>query len=344
MAFASHLQNNVQFSWDCPLTKTGKRSAHSTCAKSFAQEMGFQLIETSDDGNCFFYTLSKFAKRSNYAPLLLDSNEHRNARLLREQLVNHIEENFQEYIAFLSNNNNNLSPENQIRELRENGAWASSAGDLVPFAGANAFGININLYNILVLEDGDVVQLNQIRPQNPSSVFVSIMRVREGHFQLLWPRTGQFESNQGSYAAIPVSSSSSSSSSTAVHHSPKKDAIQAAYLAVKAAQIAVSAVKQNSNSPSSIGSNEKKLNQMIQHLNQLSISSQSVPNASFQPRRSTRSTRSKPRESPPRSPPKPRRTTRSTKRVNRSPPSSFTYANNNNNELRRAIEESMRYQ
>jgi hypothetical protein len=339
MAFSSHLQNNVQFSWDCPLTKTGKRSAHSTCAKSFAQEMGFQLIETSDDGNCFFYTLSKFAKRSNYAPLLLDSNEHRNARLLREQLVNHIEENFQEYIAFLSNNNNNLSPENQIRELRENGAWASSAGDLVPFAGANAFGININLYNILVLEDGDVVQLNQIRPQNPSSVFVSIMRVREGHFQLLWPRTGQFESNQGSYAAMSASSSSSSS----VHHSPKKEAIQAAHLAVQAAQIAVSAVKQNSKSPSSIGSNEKKLNQMIQHLNQLSISSLSVPNASFQPRRSTRSTRSKPIESPP----KPHRSTRSlrsTKKANRSPPSSFSYANNNNNELRRAIEESMRYQ
>ncbi len=330
----SHLQNNVQFSWDCPLTKTGKRSAHSTCAKSFAQEMGFQLIETSDDGNCFFYTLSKFAKRANYAPLLLDQNEHRNARLLREQLVDHIQSNFEEYIAFLSNNNN-LSPENQIRELRENGAWASSAGDLVPFAGANAFGININLYNIVVMDDGDVIQLNQIRPPQPSSVFVSIMRVREGHFQLLWPRSGQFQSNQG------VSSSVSNSST---NHLSKREAIEAAQLAVQAAQIAVHAVKQNSHPNSSFGSNEKKLNQMIQHLNQLSISRNSVPVSPPKTRRSTRSTRSKPIESIPVSPPKTRRSTRSTKKANRSPPSSFSYANNNNNELRRAIEESMRYQ
>jgi len=91
MKSLSHLTQNVDFRWECPFTKTGKRSAHSTCAKAFAQEMDFQLIETSDDGNCFFYTLSKFAKRANYAPLLLDQNEHRKARLLREQLVDHVE-------------------------------------------------------------------------------------------------------------------------------------------------------------------------------------------------------------------------------------------------------------
>jgi hypothetical protein len=333
MASMSHLQNNVQFSWNCPLTKTGKRSAHSTCAKSFAQEMGFQLIETSDDGNCFFYTLSKFAKRSNYGPLLLDQNEHRNARLLREQLVDHIEEHFDDYIAFLSNDNNNQSPESQIAELRENGAWASSAGDLVPFAGANAFGININLYNILVLEDSDVIQLNQIRPQQNSSVFISIMRVREGHFQLLWPRSGEFQSNRGSVGSVASSS---------VNQLSNKDVIQAAHLAVEAAQIAVKAAKQNSGPRHSLGSNEKKLNQMIQHLNQLSISSHSVQVSPPKTRRSTRSTRSKPVVSV--SPPKPHRSTRSTKKANRSPPSSFSYANNNNNELRRAIEESMRYQ
>lgn len=335
MSISSHLLNGAEFRWQCPLTKTGKRSAHSTCAKAFAQELGFQLIETSDDGNCFFYTLSKFGKRANYAPLIRDTNEHRNIRLLREELVDHIQEHFEQYIAFLSNNNENLSPENQIAELRENGAWASSAGDLVPFAGANAFGIHINLYNILVMDDHDEIQLTQIRSQQDTSVVVSIMRVREGHFQLLWPRSGEFHSIQyPSYSNAASSVSFASASSSSLNRS-KKEAVEAAHLAVQAAQIAVHAVK-NTNNQSSLSSNEKKLNQMIQHLNQLSISSQASRAESPVLRRSTRSTRSKS---------SPRYTTRkSTKKRNKSPSYSFSAANNNNNELRRAIEESMRYQ
>ena len=84
----SHMKNNPSFTWECPLTRTGKRSAHSTCGKEFSKEHGFQLIETSDDGNCFFYTLTKFGKRSGVESLLLESNEHRNAMALRQQLVN----------------------------------------------------------------------------------------------------------------------------------------------------------------------------------------------------------------------------------------------------------------
>ena len=335
MTSLSHLTQNVDFRWECPFTKTGKRSAHSTCAKAFAQEMDFQLIETSDDGNCFFYTLSKFGKRANYAPLLLDQNEHRNARLLREQLVDHIEQNIEKYIPFLLNNDNNLSPENQITELRENGAWASSAGDLVPFAGANAFGIHINLYNILVLDSRDEIQLNPIRSEKDTSVFVSIMRVREGHFQLLWPRSGQIQSNR---------SNVSTQASVSVQHHPKEnipDALHAAHLAVQAAQIAVDAAKKNTGRNHSLISNERKLNQMIKNLNQLSVSSA--------PRRSTRSKSVKP--SVYSAPSKTKRSTRSTvKKNNQSLSSSIGIRNNhknnnnnNNNNLRRALEESMRY-
>lgn len=295
--------------WTCPLTRTGKRSAHSTCAKEFAKEMGFQLIETSDDGNCFFYTLAKFAKRSGYAPLLLEENERRNAQALRQHLVDHMEENMDLYAPFLSNN-----IQEQVNELRQNGAWAMEAGDLVPMAGANAFGIHINMYNIVDHGDRDVVELVPLRSQEPSAVYVSIMRVREGHFQLLWPRSGEFQAS-GSPSRIfsPV---------CAPRSNDVTDVLAAAHTAVQAAHIAIQAAKKVSPSQS-LQNNEQKLNHMIRNLNQLSLG----------PRRSTRSTRSVTSLVSPA--PSQRRKPRTT-RKNRS-----YQNNNNNNALRRALEESL---
>lgn len=329
MAANSYLQNAPpSLEWTCPLTRTGKRSAHSTCAKEFAKEMGFQLIETSDDGNCFFYTLAKFAKRSGYAPLLLEDSESRNAQALRQVLVSHIQENLHEYAPFLANNNQSGSINQQVEELRENGAWASEAGDLVPIAGANAFAIHINMYNIVDAGDRDIVQLVPIRSPIPSEVYVSIMRVREGHFQLLWPRSGEFRSVERpsplsrSLSRSPPRASSASSAS--------EEIVAAAHVAVEAAQMAVHAAQRTQNSRS-LQNNEQKLNRMIRNLNQLSLASPA--------RRSTRSTRSTKPPSPPKTLSK-ARSTRSTqkKKANQS------FPNNNNNDLRRALEESLRYQ
>jgi len=336
MAGNSYLQNAPpSLEWSCPLTRTGKRSAHSTCAKEFAKEMGFQLIETSDDGNCFFYTLAKFAKRSGYTPLLLEDSESRNAQALRQVLVSHIQENLHEYAPFLANNNESGSINQQVEELRENGAWASEAGDLVPIAGANAFAIHINMYNIVDAGDRDIVQLVPIRSPTPSEVYVSIMRVREGHFQLLWPRSGEFRSTgrpsalSRSLSRSPPRASSASSASSA-----SNEIVAAAHVAVQAAQMAVH-VAQRSHNSRSLQHNEQKLNRMIHNLNQLSLASSASSASSA--RRSTRSTRSTKPPSPPKSK---ARSTRSTqkKKANQS------FPNNNNNDLRRALEESLRYQ
>jgi hypothetical protein len=311
-------RTNRPFTWTCPLTRTGKRSAHSTCAKEFAKEMDFQLVETSDDGNCFFYALTKFGKRSGFAPLLLESNEHKNAMALRELLVNHIQDNIHTYEQFIFNDNALGSINNQIEELRENGAWASDVGDLVPVAGANVFGIHINMYNISDEANRDIIRLIPIRSQQPASVVVSIMRVREGHFQLLWPRSGQFENHN-----------------VRNDYSDEKDVIVAAKMAVEAAQVAVSAAKEiarNSrnahNSP--LKNQEKQLNKMIHNLNQLSLGA---------PRRSTRLSRSTQSVGSVGSVKTSKR--RSTRK--KSPSQNGSYENNNN-ELRRVLEESMQVQ
>ena len=350
-ASSSHLRNqNIPFEWECPLTRTGKRSAHSTCAKEFAKELGFQLIETSDDGNCFFYTLTKFGRRSGFEPFLLEPNEHKNAMALRQQLVNHIQDNFHEYGHFLFNNNHGSINE-QIEELRGNGVWASEAGDLVPVAAANAFGIHINLYNIEDRGDRDVIRLVSIRSSLPSNVYVSIMRVREGHFQLLWPRSGEFSIERNGQPGQLGQ--------------PERAVVAAAHSAVQAAQMAVSIAKQiissstsssfpsSSSSPSSssfpsLSKNEQALNQISRNLNQLSLGAS--PNYSG-PRRSTRSTRStRPASSTAststRAAPKKRASTRKNRNRNRknrnNNNNASLYLNNNN--LQRAMEESYRYQ
>jgi hypothetical protein len=327
-----HLDNhNVSFTWPCPLTKTKKRSAHSTCAKEFAKEHGFQLIETSNDGNCFFYTLTKFAKRADYEPFLLESSEHRNAMALRQLLVDHIQENFDQYADFLFNNNNAGTIHQQVEGLRKNGAWASEAGDLVPIAAANAFHIHINLYNIEDRGDHDVIHLVPIRSSSPSNVYVSIMRVREGHFQLLWPRSGEFQrsasvsSSASSSAPLPLSATQHVRNSFPLHH----EVLSAAHSAVQAAEVAVSVAKKMSSS-SSLSQNERALNKISRNLNQLSLGTSG-------PRRSTRTSRST--QSTPISPPK----RRSSTRKNKNNLTSSFYVNNNNN-LQRAINASIQYQ
>ena len=343
MSYTNHLSpsSTLSFRWECPLTQTGKRSAHSTCAKEFAKELGFQLIESSDDGNCFFYTLTEFGRRSKYAPLQLERNRDDNAMALRQQLVQHIQDNLYMYEPFLANNNEAGTVNEQIEELRENGAWASSAGDLVPMAGPNAFGIHINMYNIENGGDYDYISLIPFRSEQPTNVYVSIMRVREGHFQLLWPRSGVFQ--RGS----PPRNAGLSGSNV---HSDEKEVLDAVKVSVKAAQHAVQVAKKVLAPSRSIQSEERKLNQIAQNLGNLSLGGPA--------RRSTRSTRATRSQASHRSPPansRPSRSSRSSRasytRKNKSPlpslsPPSSRHGSyeNNNNDLRRAIEASLQHQ
>jgi len=309
------MDNRRPYTWTCPLTKTGKRSAHSTCAKAFAKEHDFQLIDTSDDGNCFFYALTKFGKRSHYDPLVLHSNEHKNSMLLRQQLVDYIESHMDKFSQFLYHNNNAGTVNEQIRELRQNGAWALEAGDLVPVAGAHAFHINIDLFNIVVGADRDIVERIRIDSEEPSDVYVSIMRVNEGHFELLWPRS---QSITRPFMAKNVPSQNAS------------------HDAMYAAQIAVSAAKESTNS---IKHDEQKLNQLVSKLNQLSVSKSSRPSSTRRHNNSIASRVSA-------------RRTRTSTRKKKEPQSFMNNRNNykgnnnqenNNNNLRRALEASLSY-
>ena len=200
------MNSNSEIIWACPLTKTGKKSkakdAHAKCAQQFANENHFELIHTADNGDCFFNTLTKFALLTNNRKLLklnnnnnnnsdydakYDMEGHPNDIILRRDLVNYMEENLQDYIMYI--NNSNTSVENQLNSLRKSGVWDMSLGDLVVPVGANAFGININLYNIEENEYGkDIIKLTKyVSRYNQSDIYVNIIRINEGHFELLLP-------------------------------------------------------------------------------------------------------------------------------------------------------------
>jgi hypothetical protein len=265
--------------WPCPVTKTGKKSkardAHAKCAKLFSEQNRFELIHTADNGDCFFNTLTKFAIINNYKPLLLLNNNnysnnnirnntsgHQNDELLRNKLVDHIEENLQNYIAFINNTNNSI--ESQLHSLRQSGVWDANIGDLVPPAGANAFQININLYNIEENAQGrDVIKLEQYFSEIPSDVFVNIIRINEGHFELLIPRSNHINGLEEKNESKCI-----------------EEARSAALIATEAAQIAVQTAKKLSNTQhtnESLKMNERKLNNVVSKLENLSLKQESAP-------------------------------------------------------------------
>jgi hypothetical protein len=355
------MNNNSEIVWACPLTKTGKKSkakdAHAKCAQQFANERKFELIHTADNGDCFFNTLTKFAILTDNRELLRSNNTHYDAKydmdghpndmILRKDLVNHIEDNLQDYIFYI--NNSNASVESQLHSLRKSGVWDTSIGDLVVPIGANALHININLYNIEENKEGkDIIKLTKYKSQDPSDVYVNIIRVNDGHFELLLPFSNQNIKNRNQ-----VEEQNNSRCT--------EEAVSAALIATKAAQVAMNYAKKLSNNSQILillNKNEKNMENMTNELEKLSMTKSrrssrlsaknknslkksSEPSQS----RSSRSTRSMSRATQNKKrenqntlnksyKPKTKRTTRK-KKINN---------NNNNNNMRAAIEASLRNQ
>lgn len=282
------MNNNSEIVWACPLTRTGKKSkakdAHAKCAQEFANENHFELIHTANNGDCFFNTLTRFALLTNNRELLKSTNNieydakydmegHPNDLVLRDYLVNHMEENLQDYIAFI--NNSRISVENQLDLLRKGGLWDTDIGDLVVPVGANAFGININLYNIEENEKGhDIIKLTKyVSSYYPSDVYVNIMRINDGHFELLLPFPSKKRESRNQ-----VEEKNNSDCT--------KKAIEAAKISTEAAIISLNYAKKISNNKlinTSLHSNETNVRKMANKLEQLSISN----NVGAKPRRSS---------------------------------------------------------
>jgi hypothetical protein len=173
--------------------KSRSKDLYKACATEFAKQAPFAIIETLDDGNCFFDTLSKAGQYYHIATL------HGNHTTLRANLVQYMMGHIDELIPyFVSNNNNNnnknhnsnVSPFDRIMALGEDGAWDNKDGDLISQVAGDAFHININLYDIKENETtrGYHFTVNKIVFANYNgSPTIDILRINDGHYEFLQP-------------------------------------------------------------------------------------------------------------------------------------------------------------
>jgi hypothetical protein len=164
--------------YDCPVLKSGKSSATSTCARKFAEDNRFIIIKTVDDGNCFYDTLSKFGEKKNI------DRVNRSHLVLRKELVDKLltnKNNVAPYILY----NTPAQLVSIIKELGRNGIWDNDTSDIVSQYASKVFNIILNIFDV----KGGVINKITMRPlsENKSTVEVNMLRINDSHYQLLWP-------------------------------------------------------------------------------------------------------------------------------------------------------------
>jgi hypothetical protein len=172
--------------YECSLSRTGKLPDDKTCAKEFAKDNNFKIIEIDGDGNCFYNTLSTFGEKANLERL---NKPH---LVLREELVDKLLENpskVANYIIY----NNEFELLNKIVKLKNNGEWINDTSDIVSQYASTVFNIILNIFDVnkVIIKKKNKKIINKItmRPlsTNNSTVEVNMLRTNDNHYQLLWP-------------------------------------------------------------------------------------------------------------------------------------------------------------
>ena len=186
---------------------TCKARKYESCAVEFAKHHGFEIIETRDDGNCFFDTLSKAGDLYN-VPTLSFTHQNLRAQLV-EYMMNHVDEIAPFFSANNGNNGNNSNnsnnsrnnsfgnhgsndPVTRILQLGEDGNWDNNDGDMVSQVAADAFKININIYD--VKKQKGRFSINKIQIHKGAYHTVDILRINDGHYQLLFSNSPKSKS------------------------------------------------------------------------------------------------------------------------------------------------------
>lgn len=161
------------------VTYACKNKTHEACSKNVAKQLGMRIIETIDDGNCFFDTLATYGWAYHYEPL------ERPHQQLRQMIVDHMHENMHLYYeSIIANENKGETVESMIESLREDMVWDNDMGDLLSQIAAEAFHVNIFLYDV---DPPNVRRIRATETQYPGPP-VHMLRINDGHYQLLLPQ------------------------------------------------------------------------------------------------------------------------------------------------------------
>ena len=161
------------------VTYACKNKTHKACSTNVAKQLGMRIIETIDDGNCFFDTLATYGWAYHYEPL------ERPHQQLRQMIVDHMHENMHLYYeSIIANENKGETVESMIESLREDMVWDNDMGDLLSQIAAEAFHVNIFLYDV---DPPNVRRIRATETQYPGPP-VHMLRINDGHYQLLLPQ------------------------------------------------------------------------------------------------------------------------------------------------------------
>lgn len=219
-------------------------SAPSSIEKAF-NSRGFVRIPSSDDGNCFYYTLSNWMKLFDYLLKNKDgeavSKNHMN---LRKMVVDHMSElhadnpfTFADYFPdftpsgkpkYKSEESKHRYIKGAITQLRRNGLWDSILSDHVPRMASETFNLHITLYDwnddmkdfvVYELNEGGEPHLNILRDTNhfelliPKGEFTNAIKARLGNIEAA-NSGNEVENKSKKKTAITRKKRSSSRSST----------------------------------------------------------------------------------------------------------------------------------
>jgi hypothetical protein len=155
-----------------------KNKTHKACSNNLAKQLGMRIIETIDDGDCFFDTLATYGWAYHYEPL-----EHPHQQL-RQIIVDYMEQHMGEVAPYvIVNENKGETIESMIESLREDGIWDNDMGDLLSQIAADAFHVNFFIYDV----DPPTIRRINVREGYPGPP-IRMLRINDGHYQLLLPQ------------------------------------------------------------------------------------------------------------------------------------------------------------
>jgi hypothetical protein len=163
--------------------------AVDNCAQEFATAQGFQIIDTADDGNCFYDSLSKYGQRTG------NPATNKSHMEIRRAVVGFMIANQARYAPYLIPDDPAApvpTPAQitaRLRQYLKSRTWAGGLGDVFPQVAAEVLNLNITIYD--VQDDGSVRMISMgTGPDggpNPALPTVHLVRTNGNHFRLLWP-------------------------------------------------------------------------------------------------------------------------------------------------------------
>ena len=165
------------------------------CINNFMKYKGFINVKTSEKGDCFYDSLSKFGKRTGNPNINKTPVELRNIIIgdmikimsnpkTKNRISDVIIPDDEDALPFTTNQ----QKIEQLKEYLHPHKWFGRTGDIIPQKAADILGINITIYDLQ--EDANAHFFNRLQyfGTDIHDIPVIMLRIHGNHYRLLWPR------------------------------------------------------------------------------------------------------------------------------------------------------------